>query len=112
VLRDPTAYVIVEVAFFVFLLIPVWLPMLVFRESGLRDKCRPLLALVPAAWYAVLFFPNFDPHWASAIVGTIAAYLSLAFSARGWRQLINVPLWIALVAATVRGMSIMWERLS
>jgi hypothetical protein len=60
----------------------------------------------------VLFFPNFDPHWASAIVGTIAAYLSLAFSARGWRQLINVPLWIALVAATVRGMSIMWERLS
>jgi len=113
-LQQPAAHVIDRVTVFFFLLVPVWVPMVLFREPGLRSNLRPLLALLPAAWYTV--FVLFEPYsatvvnFAIVVIGMIGAFAALAFSTRKWRQLVNVPLWLVLFVATSRAVSIIWER--
>ena len=87
---------------FAALLLPVWFPLFFLPAESLRQRLRPLLALVPAGWY-VLASGN-EPWRHSAVVwafGYGLAAVALAFSARGRRHLINVPLWLALVASAV-----------
>jgi hypothetical protein len=84
------------------LLLPVWFPLFFLPAESLWQRLRPLLAVVPAVWYLRLLdiFPFQDSlPWAVLILGYCVAALALAFSARGRRQLINVPLWLALLAS-------------
>jgi hypothetical protein len=95
-----------DVLFSIALLLPVWFPLFFLPAKSFWRRLRPLLALVPAAWYVRLIgaygFPYPDPlPWTELALGYTLAALALAFSARGRRQLINVPLWLALLASAV-----------
>ena len=92
------------VLLFLALLLPVWLPLIFFAAESRRQRLRPLLALVPAGWYVLLVggysgWP-FQQHLLVLLAfGYSLAAVALAFSVRGRRQLINVPLWLALLAS-------------
>ena len=116
-----TADVVASFAFLVLVFAPVWAPLMVLTESGLWNRCRPLLALPAAGLYAdcVFFrvtgqlFESPDTNWhlariILAITGA-ATLVSLAFSARGWRRLINVPLWLTLLAFLTKVACSVWE---
>jgi hypothetical protein len=99
------------VLLFVASLLPVWLPLFFLPAESLRQRLRPLLALIPAVWYLCLI----DNQWwrigyylgwtrpflllMMLALGYGIAAIALAFSARGRRHLINVPLWLALLAS-------------
>jgi hypothetical protein len=91
-----------HVLFFVALLLPVWFPLFFLPAGSLWQRLRPLLALVPASLYLLLFVPawqTYDPGLVFVGAGYCLAAVGLAFSARGRRHLINVPLWLALLAS-------------
>jgi hypothetical protein len=83
------------------LLLPVWLPLFFLPAESLRRRLRPLLALIPAGWYvlSVGWYTSAEPSVITVALGYVLSALALAFSARGRRQLINVPLWLALLAS-------------
>jgi hypothetical protein len=83
------------------ILLPVWLPLCFLPAESLWQRLRPLLALVSAGWYVwVIDGRHFqEPSYVTLGLGYAAAALALAFSARGRRHLINVPLWLALLAS-------------
>jgi hypothetical protein len=90
------------ILFFVALLMPVWFPLFFLPAQSLRQRLRPLLALIPAGWYMVV--THNEPWRHSPVVWAIGyglAAVALALSARGRRHLINVPLWLAIVASAV-----------
>ncbi len=92
------------VLLFVALLLPVWLPLFFLPAESIRQRLRPLLALIPAVWYLLPLTDGFGylrvrPSWVVLALGYAFAAVALAFSARGRRHLINVPLWLALFAS-------------
>ncbi len=99
------AHVVANAVFFVVLLIPVWMPLLVFTEGRLVRRLRPLFAaLVLVACCAGSSYLPDEPYEIMRIIGPaaggiglIATFVALALSARGWRQVVNIPHWIALV---------------
>ena len=100
-------YRIGGIEFWIALLAPVWIPFLLFPERSIRARLRPLLALIPIGWYLACIHvwyvtPNKSPVLAFAAP---VACVALAMSARGCRHLVNVPLWLAVLAGTVSSVS-------
>lgn len=97
--------------FWLFLLAPFWFPQFfVAPEARRRRNVRPLLALVPAAWYWMLVvlvhFARADVvplFWSKvgAIGGTALACSILLPMWRGWWCLLGAPLGFAIVSGTV-----------
>lgn len=92
------------VLFLLALFLPAWFPLFFLPAESIRQRLRPLLAVVPAFWYMRLLDSPYSPYqdplpWAELILGYCLAAVALAFSAGGRRQLINVPLWLALLAS-------------
>jgi hypothetical protein len=90
-------------AFLVALFLPVWLPLFFLPAKSWLARLRPLLAIGPASWYLFLLgfcpYPYRAPPWL-LVAGFCLAFLMLALSANARRQMINVPLWLSLAAAT------------
>lgn len=92
------------ILFFLALLLPVWLPLFFLHAEARWQRLRPLLALIPIGWYLLMLMRQTEWQLQKLSVVTLAlgyclAACALAFSARGRRHLINVPLWLALLAS-------------
>lgn len=92
--------------FWLVLLMPCWGPYIryVLANAEVRPKDhRPLLNLIPAAWYCVLLCVPWNPLIGSAcaVIGSIVAFAILFSSLKGSWRVLSVPLGFAILSGMV-----------
>jgi hypothetical protein len=98
---------------------PLWFPTFALPGREHTHFLRRMTSVLAIAWYLTLItvrgegtwlfslqpLPHDLPHEVMVttyvVTGTIASLAVLAYSARGWRHLVNIPLWIAIIAGSV-----------
>lgn len=95
--------------FWLFLLCPLWVPLLFCERGKPLEMARPLLSLVPIGWYVTLLCCQWHPAISQyplvvkpvVLLITLAALYLLSRSARGWTRWSGVPLALSVIAGTV-----------
>jgi hypothetical protein len=99
--------------FWLALFAPIWFPSFAVPGHGHTPFLRRVWCLVSVAWFFIEY-----AMWSEraiiysitrnsalirgfVIVGTLIALAALMMSARGWRHLVTVPLWIAILAGSL-----------
>jgi hypothetical protein len=90
---------------------PIWVPDFAMPGHTHTRFPRRSLSFVAVVWYIVLMLMWPERRFVSplativirgvVIVGTLVALAALLISARGWRHLVTVPLWIAILLGSV-----------
>jgi hypothetical protein len=102
--------VVHPLSFWLTLFMPFWYPLcFMSRESRRTFHVRPLLSLVPAAWYFALIYVyhcirlDYVPQPVGQLVaalGTFGAMIAIIWTGRGTWCILVVPLLIAILSGT------------